>query len=46
MILIAISVYRTLGVLLYLSSRPQLQYMASDTRRTSESDPKSSPQSV
>jgi len=46
MILIAISVYRTLGVLLYLSSRSQLQYLARETRRTSESDPKSSPQSV
>jgi hypothetical protein len=34
------------GVLQYLSSRSQLQYLASDTRRTSESDPKSSPQSV
>jgi hypothetical protein len=34
------------GVLKYLSSRSRLQYLASDTRRTSESDPKSSPQSV
>lgn len=34
------------GVLQYLSSRAQLQYLPSDTRRTSESDPKSSPQSV
>jgi hypothetical protein len=36
----------TLRRLQYLSSRSWLQYLASDTRRTSESDPKSSPQSV
>ena len=35
-----------LDVLQYLSSPSQLQYLTSDTRRTSESDPKSSPQSV
>ena len=37
---------RSCGILQYPSARSQLQYVSSDTRRISESDPKSSPQSV